>query len=259
MNLSILIRNYISFFSILLILFNTQAVFALDNNLTSNNNISTSSNIEYDDNDDDNDFDYDDNNNAYDGTTISSQTTSSQYNNNSSKQNNYSNQDNKIYNSQDETTTSSKNSPTTPLLPKSGEIDDNEMDPNDWGFVLDKINNNGDTFDFIKNNNSSNDNEKWLLHIGISMILLSFTGFLYLIISYFKSKNKTNLAKSTQIKSRKAQPSQEKFKNINNNQHHSKNYQANNRQIRKNNKYDTVDIPKPKNKNNSDWDKFFNN
>ncbi len=260
MNLSVsrFSKNYISFLFILLMLFNARTASAIDNNTSSvNPSSNASSNIDYDDDNDyenDDNLDLDDNNDIYNDATISSQAASSRYSSTTSAQSSYNNKSSNSYNTQSRSTTSSQNSYTTPLLPKSGEVDNTEMDPNDWDFVLDNVNNNGDTFDFIKNNNSSSDNGKWMLHVGISMILLSSIGFLYLIISYFANKKKTNLARSVQIKNSKASPSKGRFQNINTN-----NYKADNKQTRRTSKYDTADVPKPNNKNSADWDKYFNN
>lgn len=253
-----------------LILFNLQTVFAMDNNQTYNQDTIASNNDTQQGNNDyenDNDLDYDDdydnyddnNDNTYDNiynnnTTTNSQSPSTQYDNNTSIQD--SNDDN-TYSTQNQNSSSYQNSATTPLLPKSGEIDNTEMDPNDWNFALDNTDTNGDTFDFIKSNKSTSDNGKWMLHVGISLILLSAVGFLYLIISQFANKKKTNLAKAS---SHEKSPSKGRFKNINStNSSNYKNHTAP-RNPRKNiNKYDTMDIPKHDNENNKDWDKFFNN
>lgn len=81
--------------------------------------------------------------------------------------------------------------PSAALYSTDKKIDVDELSKNDWGDIAAKLKNasvSGDDdgsgdFSFIQQNNSNVDNGHWIIIVGILCILLSITGFGYLIAS----------------------------------------------------------------------------
>lgn len=75
-------------------------------------------------------------------------------------------------------------------------IDDNELSSKDWKEIQANLSNasnsDGDAgdFAFIKNNDSKNDNGYWMLILGVTLILLSVAGIIYVIASNVAGRKK---------------------------------------------------------------------
>ena len=77
------------------------------------------------------------------------------------------------------------------LPPSSSEVDTNELTSDDWALITSSNSNSTEnSFDFIKNNTSSNDNGKWILYSGLGLIVLSVIGIIYVIFSNITPKKK---------------------------------------------------------------------
>ncbi len=63
------------------------------------------------------------------------------------------------------------------------------MTSSDWRLVT-SSGSNDNSFGFIKNNKSNNDDGKWMLYGGIGLIVLSVMGVVYVIFSSSSSKKK---------------------------------------------------------------------
>ncbi len=79
--------------------------------------------------------------------------------------------------------------PPAALYETNNKIDVNELSKKDWGDIANLLKNtgssesDGDDFAFIQKNTSKVDNGHWIIIVGIICILLSVTGFIYLIAS----------------------------------------------------------------------------
>lgn len=86
--------------------------------------------------------------------------------------------------------------PTAALYETDKKVDVNELSKNDWGDLSKLLKNtgtaegDGDDFAFIQNNTSKKDNGHWIVIAGLLCILLSITGFVYLIASKIRRRKK---------------------------------------------------------------------
>ncbi len=96
--------------------------------------------------------------------------------------------------------------PPAALYETDSKIDVNELSKNDWGDIANLLKNtggaesDGDDFAFIQKNTSKADNGHWIIIGGLVCILLSITGFIYLIASKISKRRKIkagNITKST--------------------------------------------------------------
>ena len=96
--------------------------------------------------------------------------------------------------------------PTAQLYDTDKKVDVNELSKNDWGDIANMLKNtgsadgDGDDFAFIQKNTSKNDNGHWIIIGGLLCILLSITGFVYLIASKIRRRKKIregNITKTT--------------------------------------------------------------
>lgn len=143
------------------------------------------------------------------------------------------------------------------LPPSSSEVDTNELTSDDWALITSSNSNSTEnSFDFIKNNTSSNDNGKWILYSGLGLIVLSVIGILYVIFSNITPKKKKinkHFPNNQHKQNQKSRP----YRSTNHNQNiNHNNSQHQNQQFQKNNDYEEKI---KSNRSNSDWDRFFNN
>ena len=161
-----------------------------------------------------NESSYDGGGGGYDGGGGDNQT--SYENDNSSQSSNsvYYDSDGNSYSNQDEVYVGGGQSyqppastaPTAALYETDKKVDVNELSKNDWGSLSDLLKNkgaadsDGDDFAFIQNNTSKKDNGNWIVIAGLICILLSITGFIYLIASKISRRKKIregNIAKAS--------------------------------------------------------------
>ena len=84
--------------------------------------------------------------------------------------------------------------PSAPLInSEKKNIDDNELKKSDWGDIASRLKSTGTItpaeddgsgdFNFIQKNTAKEDNGHWIIIVGVLCLLLSVTGFIYLIAS----------------------------------------------------------------------------
>lgn len=89
--------------------------------------------------------------------------------------------------------------PSASLYNSDGNIDDKVLSNSDWDDIAANLKKSGksdqdsDSFDFIKKNESTNDNGEWMLIVGIVCLLLSAAGIAYIVASaVLRRKNLKN-------------------------------------------------------------------
>lgn len=110
--------------------------------------------------------------------------------------NSYSNQDDVYVGGGQNYQPPASTAPTAALYKTEKKIDADELSKSDWGELSNLLKNNGaaesdgDDFAFIQNNTSKKDNGHWIVIAGLICILLSITGFIYLIASKISRRKK---------------------------------------------------------------------
>ena len=82
-------------------------------------------------------------------------------------------------------------------------IDDKELNRNDWGDIASRLKNTGNSpaaeddssgdFNFIQKNTAKEDNGHWIIISGVLCLLLSVTGFIYLIASAISRRRRLRM------------------------------------------------------------------
>ncbi|MBQ1507193.1 MAG: hypothetical protein IIZ36_02070 [Ruminococcus sp.] len=131
-------------------------------------------------------------------------------------------------------------------------IDDKVLSGNDWKDIQANLSNakntggDSDDFSFIKNNVSKTDNGDWMLIAGVAAVLLSLVGITYVIISSANQRKRASAGASNNSGSNN-------YYQNNVSDGYDDGYRSNSpRGAKKQNrsKYDTADIPRPKNNGN---------
>lgn len=110
--------------------------------------------------------------------------------------NSYSNQDDVYVGGGQNYQPPASTAPTAELYKTEKKVDVDELSKSDWGELSNLLKNNGaaesdgDDFAFIQNNTSKKDNGHWIVIAGLICILLSITGFIYLIASKISRRKK---------------------------------------------------------------------
>lgn len=147
------------------------------------------------------------------------------YNNDYNSYDNYDYNDNNSYNAYNYDSDSygdggysdydSQNYDEPDLYKTDGNIDVNVLSDSDWNAIAQSLkdaeNNSDDDdvgdFNFIKKNNSSSDNGLWMLILGSTLIILSFVGIGYMIITYINKKKNLAFAGTDESYSSDKKPS----------------------------------------------------
>lgn len=109
--------------------------------------------------------------------------------------------------------------PSAALYDSDSKIDVNELSKNDWGDIAKLLKNtgssdsDGDDFAFIQKNTSKSDNGHWIIICGAACILLSITGFIYLIASKISRKRKIKAGNITKTSNPQRNNSQHRANN----------------------------------------------
>lgn len=90
--------------------------------------------------------------------------------------------------------------PSAALFDADRVINDDELSKSDWSEIAANLSkadsNSGDSdggdFNFIKKNDSKNDNGDWMLYVGIALVALSIAGITYTIVSTVKIRKSTS-------------------------------------------------------------------
>lgn len=70
------------------------------------------------------------------------------------------------------------------LSQSKNEVDTDELTSDDWALITSSNSDSkSKSFDFIKNNKSRENDGKWMLYVGITLIALSVIGIVYVIFS----------------------------------------------------------------------------
>ena len=169
-----------------------------------------------------NESSYDGGGGGYEGGGDGDNQTSYESNEGSQSSNNvYYDSDGNSYSNQDEVYVGGGQSyqppastaPTAALYETDKKVDVNELSKKDWGDLSNLLKNtgaaesDGDDFAFIQNNTSKKDNGNWIIIAGLICILLSITGFIYLIASKISRRKKIregNISKTSDPQKRGA-------------------------------------------------------
>jgi hypothetical protein len=190
----------------------------------------------------------------------------SAYNNYATSANNYATSANNYATSATSATSAGSASKSEVYDVEDEEVDEDTLKKSDWKDIAERLStadddddSDPDSFDFIKNNDGTNDNGQWILYTGIGMEIAAGLIIVILIVLAVRRKKKLKQAKRTgsaptnhghEGQPRQQRPSSDKPAQR---QQHTptQSHGASSRQVRRRSKYDTDEIQLTKQRKSS--------